>query len=270
MSELPQPLTFAALDGIAFAADRGRLTALTLNHVATDLGPIVEMIQLAQAGLLPMPLSATWLRLDGTEKLFRHAASSEDRWISPAEGRLGVFKCNAQIATDEKRWTSFRLDAHKAALLAGFATRVVSRLLGAMGEIRDNVLEHSQAAQTGLVAFRATTGCFEFVVADAGVGTLSSLRTNKEYAHLRDEGDALQCALTDGESRFGRRAGRGTGFGQLFKSLASLNASLRFRSGDHALSIEGRSPTLIKALVSKKPRAKGFMASVKCKASGTD
>jgi hypothetical protein len=162
---------------------------------------------------------------------------------------------------------SFRLEAHKAGLSAGFSAQTVNRLMGAMGEIVDNVAEHSQATPTGLVAFRARSGSFEFVVADSGVGTLASLQTNSEYAHLRDEGDALQCALTEGESRFGKAASRGMGFSQLFKSLATLNASLRFRSGDHALTIEGRSPTLVNALVAKKPHALGFMASVRCNTS---
>jgi hypothetical protein len=137
--------------------------------------------------------------------------------------------------------------------------------MGAMGEIRDNVAEHSQAAATGLVVFRSRSGSFEFAVADSGIGTLASLRTNPEYARLRDEGEALQCALTDGVSRFGKSAGRGTGFSQLFKSLASLNASLRFRSGDHALSVEGESPTLVNAHVAKKPRAAGFLTCVLCR-----
>ena len=89
--------------------------------------------------------------------------------------------------------------------------------------------------------------------------------SNPEYAYLRDEGDALQCALTNGESRFGKAAKRGTGFSQLFKSLATLNASLRFRSGDHALTMAGKSPTLVNAHVAKKPRASGFLTSVRCK-----
>jgi hypothetical protein len=160
-----------------------------------------------------------------------------------------------------------RSSAHKAALAAGFPTPIVRRLMGAMGEIRDNVIEHSEAPATGFVAFRSRLGLFEFTVADDGIGTLASLRTNVQYARLRDEGEALQCALTDGESRFGKAAERGTGFSQLFKSLASLNASLRFRSGDHALSIEEKGPTLVNALVAKKPRLSGFLASILCQSN---
>jgi hypothetical protein len=259
----PNALTFAALDGIAFAASRGRLGGDVPKHVAVDLGPIIEMLQLARTGLLPLPASAPWLHPDGSEALLRAATGGADRWVSPQGSDAGIFKCTLMVS-DPKSWTSFKVEAHKAALTAGFSAQTVHRLMGAMGEIVDNVVEHSQAAPTGFVVFRGRPGCFEYTVADAGVGTLASLKSNPEYAYLRDEGDALQCALTEGESRFGKAAGRGSGFSQLFKSLVSLNASLRFRSGDHGLSMHGVSPTLVNALVAKKPRASGFMTSVSC------
>jgi hypothetical protein len=259
------PLSFAALDGIAFAAERGRLGGDPPAHIAADLGPLIEMLQLAHTGLLPMPSSATWLHLNGSEALLRAAAGSSESWVSAQGNRVGVFK--TKHLGSGGSWASFRVEAHKAVLSAGFASQTAARLVGAMGEIVDNVTEHSQAATTGLVVFDARHGSFEFAVADVGVGTLASLQTNTEYAHLRDEGDALQCALTEGESRFGRAAGRGTGFSQLFKSLATLNASLRFRSGNHALTIGGKSPTLINALVARKPRTVGFFTSVRCTTS---
>jgi hypothetical protein len=267
LHDVRPPLTFGALDDIAFAAERGCLRCLPPEHGAAELGPLVEMLQLARTGLLPMPLNARWLCLGESEPLFRIAMDGGDQWISPQGGGLGAFKCKATAASDKSRWTFFRVEAHKAALSAGLPTPIVHRLMGAMGEILDNVTEHSEAAATGLVVFRPHSGCFEFAVADAGIGILASLRTNTEYAGLRDEGEALQCALTDGVSRFGKAAGRGTGFSQLFKSLASLNASLRFRSGDHALSINGIGPTLVNSHVARKPRALGFLACVLCRSA---
>lgn len=257
-------LTFAALDGIAFAAARDRLGALP-EYVARDLGPLIEMIQLARTGLLPPPSSAPWLRLNGTETLLRAAAGGSERWSSSHGSRSGFLRCDA-LQAEPTRWTSFKLEAHKAALAAGFHSQAVNRLMGAMGEIADNVLEHSESPATGFVVFASRSGSFEFVVADDGIGALASLRSNPEYAHLVDEGDALQCALTDGESRFGRAAQRGTGFTTLFRSLVNMNASLRFRSGDHALGMHGKSPTLVNAHVARKPRAAGFMVAVHCDA----
>lgn len=255
-------LTFAALDGIAFAASRRRLADVP-EHVAGDLGPLIEMVQLARAGLLPPPSSAPWLRLNGTETVLRAAVGGSERWSSPHGSGSGFFRCDV-LQTEPARWTAFKLEAHKTALAAGFPSQAVSRLMGAMGEIADNVLEHSDAATTGFVVFCGRPGSFEFAVADDGIGALASLRSNPEYVHLADEGDALLCALTDGESRFGKAAQRGTGFSTLFKSLVNMNALLRFRSGDHTLSMAGKSPTLVNAHVARKPRAAGFMVSVRC------
>lgn len=256
-------LSFAALDGIAFAAARGRLGDVP-EFVADDLGPLIEMLQLARAGLLPPPTSAQWLRLNGTETILEAAIGGTERWASPRGSSSGFLRCDV-LQTEPKKWTSFKLGAHKVALAAGFPAQAVSRLMGAMGEIVDNVLEHSEAVPTGFVVFGGRPGSFEFVVADDGVGALASLRTNPEYAYLSDEGDALQCALTDGESRYGKAAKRGAGFSTLFRSLVNLNASLRFRSGDHALTMHGRSPTLTSAHVARKPRASGFLTSVYCR-----
>ena len=44
--------------------------------------------------------------------------------------------------------------------------------MGALGELQDNVFEHSGRPDSGLVAYGASTGAFEFVVADAGRGVL--------------------------------------------------------------------------------------------------
>lgn len=257
-----ESLTFAALDGIAFAAARGRLGA-SPEFVAGELGPLIEMFQLARTGLLPPPTSAPWLQLNGTATVLRAAVEGADRWTSPLGNGSGFLRCDL-LQTEPTRWTSFKLEAHKAALAAGCPSQAVSRLMGAMGEIADNVVEHSESSSTGFVVFAGLAGFFEFAIADNGIGVLASLRSNPEYAHLVDEGDALQCALTDGESRFGKAAQRGTGFSTLFKSLANMNASLRFRSGDHALDMHGKSPTLVNAHVARKPRAAGFMVSVRC------
>jgi anti-sigma regulatory factor (Ser/Thr protein kinase) len=260
-----QPLTFSALDGIAFAASRGRLGSEAPKHVVTELGPLVEWMHLSSAGLLPLPTASQWLKLASLEPLCLAATNTTNHWVSQQGEWLGVFKFGSSAAADQERWRSFQLASHKSALAAGFSSRIASQLIRALGEIHDNVLEHSEAAGTGLVAFRANPALFEFAVADHGVGVLASLKTNPEHGHLRDHGEALQHALTDGVSRFGRVSNRGTGFSQLFKGLATLNGSLRFRSGDHALSIDGRSPTLVNAVTAMKPAVSGFVVCVACR-----
>jgi hypothetical protein len=66
-------------------------------------------------------------------------------------------------------------------------------------------------------------------------------------------------------SRFGA-PDRGKGFRPIFTGLANLSGLLRFRSGDHALGIDGQSPSLVKAHTAQKLILPGFLASVTCEA----
>ncbi len=133
-----------------------------------------------------------------------------------------------------------------------------------MEELESNIREHSEAPHTGILAFRAAPGVFEFVAADQGIGVLESLRGCADYRDLTDHGRALAAALTEGVSRFGVNVGRGLGFRPLFVGLVNLRGYLRFRSGDHALTMDGTSPSLTTAQVSQKPGLAGFLASVCC------
>jgi hypothetical protein len=130
--------------------------------------------------------------------------------------------------------------------------------------MESNILEHSERSSTGLLAFQARKSHFEFVVADSGVGVLATLREAPEYRNLSDHGRAMHAALQDGVSRYGRAANRGNGFRDLFLGLANLNADLRFRSGDHALTISGPRPDLKMARLDQKAHFQGFLASVRC------
>jgi hypothetical protein len=132
-----------------------------------------------------------------------------------------------------------------------------------MEELENNIHEHSEAAATGVLAFRAALGVFEFVAADRGIGVLASLRKAQTYSVLTDHGRALQTALSDGASRFeGSR--RGHGFRPIFLGLMNLQGSLRFRSGDHALLMDGTSPSLSISRLAQKPSYDGFFVSVHC------
>ena len=67
-----------------------------------------------------------------------------------------------------------------------------------------------------------------------------------------------------GTSRFGSGSRRGHGFRPIFVGLANLRGSLRFRTGDHALVIDGTSPSLATAQLAQKPFIDSFFASVRC------
>lgn len=256
-------LDFAALDGLAFAAERGRLAGRQLEStVVRDLGPLVEMSHLAAVGLLPRPGAAPWLELDGVEDLRGALAQGQMRWVCPVHRNVGFLRTAGE--RDEMGWTAFGVAAQQAAVAAGFAKRAAAQLVGAIGEMYSNIYEHSGAARTGLVAFMARERSFEFVAADRGAGVLDSLRTCPEYAGLDDHGEALRLTLSDGVSRHGRGTDHGKGFRPLFIGVANLNGFLRFRSGDHALVIDGHRPSLVTARLAQKPKISGFLASVRC------
>ena len=134
-----------------------------------------------------------------------------------------------------------------------------------MEELEDNIHEHAQAPETGVLAYRADSDSFEFVASDRGIGILHSLRQCETYAALSDDGKALEAALTDGVSRRGPHSNHGHGFRPMFTGLMNLNGELRFRSGDHAITMDGTSPTLATSRMSQKPPIDGFFASVRCR-----
>jgi hypothetical protein len=127
------------------------------------------------------------------------------------------------------------------------------------------VRTHSGSADSGIVAFKASKDVFEFSISDRGVGILESLRSCADYQGLNDHGDALRLCLKDGVSRFGKTSNHGWGFRPLFVGLANLWGFLRFRSGNHALTINGKSPSLPNAQLSEKPHLQGFIASISCR-----
>lgn len=178
--------------------------------------------------------------------------------------KWGVF-CLSDVRPDDfkERLFSFELAARKAMPFKRNISQAKANICGALQELVDNIFEHSECAQTGLIMFLGATDSFELTVGDAGIGVLASLRSNPTYSFLPDSGAALTFALTDGNSRYGRSARRGSGFTTLFRALRTLDANLRFRSGNCALEVVGRSPVLDGAHVSQKAHLQGFVVSLR-------
>jgi hypothetical protein len=265
-SERPlKPLNFHEVDDLGFAAASVRLDATNLpaGYAATTLGPLLELLHLAENQAFEDPVAGGWLSLNGAATLVNAIRSRRDSWICPNTRRLGFLRAVRQRSDRDEQRTSFLMDAKRAAReIAGLPGDSPGQLVGALGELESNIHEHSESAETGLLAFRAATGVFEFVVADSGIGVLASLQSSASFVSHNDHGKALQMCLTEGTSRFGEGANRGYGFRPLFIGLMNLQGYLRFRSGDHALILDGRSPQLGMARLEQKPFLNGFFASV--------
>lgn len=262
---MDETLTFESLDGVAFAAQRGRLKDLppSLYLRAGPLGPFLELTLLSAAGILPRANVAPWLNLRNLMEMETALRGGQRQWTS-ANPSVGFFRTSPQWQEDDTAWVGFCLAAQKAAIAANFSRPLPAQFAAAMGELVSNIHEHSGSLGSGIAAYSARDGEFEFVVADSGIGVLESLRTCPDYSKLTDHGRALQLALTEGISRFGPKAGRGHGFRPIFVGLANLNGSLRFRSGDHALVIDGQNFAGIPAKLAQKVNLPGFFASVTC------
>ncbi|HEY6644520.1 hypothetical protein [Povalibacter sp.] len=262
-----QHLDFAFLDDLARAAARKRLDPVPYidSAIITRLGPALELLTLLRGNAFPGgringEIGAA-LRTALEQKPGRRAA-----YINTADEYAGFITAARNPGDDERlEWIAFCLEARKAAGRS-LPDSVARGMVGAMREMENNVYEHSGRHEDAVVAFRGTSEDFEFVVADSGIGILNSLHQSPDYQHLRDPGTAIKMALSDGQSRCRYiDPARGLGFHDLFVGLANLNGELRFRSDDHALTIDGASPSLMKAQLSQKVQLQGFVASVVCR-----
>src|SRR5665213_692908 len=265
-----KPLSFKDVDGLGFAASANDLDSglAPVSFAPQTLGPLLEFLHLQAGQRLPKhPEGKSWLASNGSASLVSALQRGDEQWASPTDRRMGFISALRGDATGNSL-ISFLMNASTAARdVAGLPGTVPRQLAAAMQELENNIHEHSDAADTGLLAYRAAPGVFEFVAADRGMGILKSLQRCSTHAGLPDHGKALEAALTDGTSRFGPHSDRGHGFRPIFLGLVNLSGTLRFRSGDHALIMDGTSPNLTTAQLAQKPLIDGFFASVRCQAA---
>lgn len=247
---------------MAFARANGNAdpeTTQTGTLQATTLGPLAELLLLV-AGDRMSRLSLERL---GSIDFLRAWRQGKSEWLSPST-HLGFIRTQRESEDWHTRSAQFLMRAQRAArTISMLPGNVPGQMAAAMQELEANIQEHSCAVTTGVLIFRATNKAFEFVVADRGVGLLSSLSSSYRYADLTDHGIALELALTDGISRH-EELNRGHGFRPIFQGLSDLNGYLRFRSGDHALIMDGTAPDVAMAQLSQKPMIDGFFVSVRC------
>jgi anti-sigma regulatory factor (Ser/Thr protein kinase) len=138
------------------------------------------------------------------------------------------------LDSSDWRWTAFLLIMQKALKQHCFPEHLAGALTGAVGEMVDNVWEHSETSVPGLVAFEVRHRRLNFAVADLGIGVLQSLRKNPHYRFLNSSMEALQKAILKGVSRLQGQS-RGYGFSRLLKAVAELWGFTRLRSGQAVL-----------------------------------
>ena len=272
MGNARQQLSFAALDDLfGVPQDRRKEVAawFQVGVGSENLGPIIELVLHRENYGFDLPFiqaHVTGPAIDALLSLIYKKPDSRLPTGTNLEPKTievcGGFAVNGRQA--EALRIAFWKRAERAAGMAGFSGKISLGISGAIQEMVDNVLQHSERVATGIVGYRWVPGEFEFVVADAGIGVLNSLQKSREHCALSDHGRAMRLAF-DGHSRFGLGQGRGCGFHQLFLSLAELHGTLRFRSGDHAIEIEGNGPGAATANTMQRSFFQGFMMSAICR-----
>jgi len=266
----PIQADFAVVDDLLQEAAHARLAGHGAIAVARSgrIGPLVELAM----GALQHAGEYDSVSMEGGFAASLHAALGSGRPFGGAYHDVaGGFPLGAQnpLVAQQSGWDQWTAHADNAARAQGFNSHLVAGLMGALIEMQDNVYEHSGAPATGLVAYAVTPYSFEFVVSDRGAGVLATLRQNPRYAHIPDAGAALGEAIKDGVSRFPDEEGRGTGFNQLFTALVGHNAELRFRSGDHALTMRPTRDALHgQIILAKVAPLDGLAVSVICRTQG--
>ena len=253
------------MDDLAFAGIAGKETLRDVpvgSYLPVMLGPLIEFLFLASDGTIPST-GVEWLRDSQISRFLKAWCDARHIWLSH-DDHLGFITMTGSAEGWAVDSVDFLMRVQRAARsISNLPGNIPGQMAAAIQELAGNIQEHSSAAETGVIVFRATAGTFEFVVADRGIGVLGSLRASAAYSMLDDHGRALELALTDGVSRFNDPL-RGHGFRPIFQGLTDLNGYLRFRSGDHALLMDGTKPSLATSQLSQKPNFAGFLASVMC------
>lgn len=264
-------LAYETVDDLTLAATGGKrqLARFVSELEIGRLGPAVEYL-FSRRSISPLLPSLNTCRASPELRAIQSVGSSLRGYSNyryslqarvPAEFAWPPIAKSGLSSPD---WTAFCKRLEDGARRSGFSREEAAGIVAAFREMVSNLLEHSERPGSGLVGYRTTSDRFEYVVADLGIGVLGSLRKSPEFLDIADAGEALTVMLQDGVSCKGTNTGRGMGFRQVFLSLADLFGTIRFRSGDHALSLDGRSPGPAIAQVLQRPKLQGFTVSVEC------
>lgn len=173
---------------------------------------------------------------------------------------------DADLANDVE-WGNFCQRFESASVHIGFTSSEAANLQSALFEMAENALIHSRSSVSPLIGYAVQDGAAIFTVADAGIGVLRSLKSSPLYSTLETDVDAIQLAMKTGvTSRQGEHGG--FGFNSVFKALAEQWGSLRFRSGNGCITMDGLDLNTDKSVRHFPPGMPGFQASVHCRAGG--
>ncbi|WP_417398214.1 hypothetical protein [Gimesia chilikensis] len=191
------------------------------------LPPTVSQTPLGKA--LEDVKSDLGLRTDGFQK-------RPPRTLTPQKQEFFVLE--GSEPTTKSEWSEYLLRFRQSAKKMGFSSEKSLGIAAALGEMADNAALHSNSQIGALVGYQILDRAIVCCVGDVGIGVFKSLHESGNYPELHTHADALYTAIQDGATRFGPGKG-GFGFRKVFKSLAAMWGTLRFRSGEGCVTIDG-------------------------------
>ena len=185
------------------------------------------------------------------------------RRLDPQPAEFWLLQGEHDLAGEGWELFAGRFDA--SARNVGLSFDTAAKLQLALYEMSENAVIHAEAPAI-LVGYQTLPGKALFCVADVGIGLLASLRRNPAFNGLQRHNEAIRTALQDGAtSRTPEDGSGGFGFRQVFKSLADQWGSLRFRSGEGCVTMEGTDCDADRGGVTHPPALPGFQVSVCCR-----
>lgn len=243
-------LTSATLPGLVeygcLRSGYPSLPRLPQAIVESELGCALERV--------PSPMGLRW---NGTQR-------PPPALMTPQRFEFIVVLGEPEVTSD--RWFEFASRLRLSAKAIGFSMTEATDFGAAVQEMADNAVLHSSTSVGALIGYRAIEESIVCTIADVGVGVLASLRTSPRYKHLKLHSEAIRTALKEGESRLIDRPG-GFGFNEVFKTMAKHRGTVRFRSGEAAVSLDGQDDFTDISLVHSVDFRPGFQVTICCRSS---
>src|SRR5579883_1652618 len=117
MTAAEKPLTFTAVDDLAFAAANDLLNKKDsgLRFTPLTLGPLFELCHLGVGRRLKKTVVQDWIVVNGAEPMIDALHGGQESWISPDRRRMGFIRSERKGPDGDLRLSGFLMDAQRAA-----------------------------------------------------------------------------------------------------------------------------------------------------------
>jgi hypothetical protein len=176
-------------------------------------------------------------------RLFRNAGWGH--FLDPRDNPPSDFKGHRQVPatqfrnSEEQQRAVNRIANAILGALPDLERKDLAALEWSVNEITDNVLNHSRSTIGGLVqvsTFQRARKRIQYIVVDAGVGILSTLRDGA-YPHISSDADALDKAIREGVTR-DPKIGQGNGLFGSYQVCSHSKGFFQLESGYGKLALE--------------------------------